>query len=200
MPSATAVLEAPVFTATTPPFAYPSPADDERSHTVENDWTVTSVSLIKPPTAKEPESPSRYVGGLLVRAGESISHKRELEGGFRSPQFRRIVQPEVTQEAQQWLRGDLEIINRRVILICIEQARWMHVPLNKLQLSIRRSWEGEFSELLLQVFVHANLPQSLALWDAIGDSIQRWARRQPTRLRRILNEKYAVFVEPLYPL
>jgi len=73
----------------------------------------------------------------------------------------------------------------------------MHVRIKKLKVSVKRSWEEDFSELLLQVFVEANLPQSLALWDAIGDSIQRWGQKQPAKRRRLLNEKYAVFVEPL---
>jgi hypothetical protein len=47
------------------------------------------------------------------------------------------------------------------------------------------------------VFVEADLPQSLVLWDAIGASIQRWGEKQPPRRRRLLNEKYAVFVEPM---
>jgi hypothetical protein len=111
--------------------------------------------------------------------------------------MQRVLQPEITKEAQQWLRGDLNIINQRVMLLCMEHARRMHAPIKKLRLSVRRSWEGGFNELLLQVFVRLNIPQGLALWDAIGDSIQRWSRRQSPRLRRILNEKYAVFIEPL---
>jgi hypothetical protein len=83
------------------------------------------------------------------------------------------------------------------MLLCMEDARFMGVPVEKLRLSVKRSWEGEYSELLLQVFVELNFPQSLALWDAIGDSIQRWGKKQPAKRRRLLNEKYAVFVEPL---
>ena len=107
------------------------------------------------------------------------------------------MQPEVTEEAQQWLAGDLDTINQRVIHICTQEARKKHLPIKKLRLSIKRSWEEDFKELLLEVFVEANFPQSLALWDAIGDSIQRWGEKQPARRRRLLNEQYAVFVEPL---
>jgi hypothetical protein len=103
---------------------------------------------------------------------------------------------EVTKEAQQWLTGDLDIINSQVIGLCVEEAQRMHVPIEKLQVSVKQSWEGEFNELVLQAFVKANLPQSLALWDAIGDSVQRWGEKQSPKRRRLLEEKYAVFVEP----
>ena len=73
----------------------------------------------------------------------------------------------------------------------------MQLPINSVKVSIKRSWEGEFSELVIQVFVRGNLSQSLALWDAIGDSVQRWGEKQPTRRRRLLTEQYAIFVEPL---
>lgn len=106
------------------------------------------------------------------------------------------MRPEVTEEAQQWLTGDLDAINQRVIQICSEEASRMHVPIKKLRLSVKRSWEEEWNELLLQVFVEADLPQSLVLWDAIGDSIQRWSEEQSAKFRRTLNQKYAVFVEP----
>jgi len=89
------------------------------------------------------------------------------------------LHPEVTREARQWLTGDLDIINSRVIELCVEQAQRMHAPIEKLQISVKRSWEEEFNELVLQVFVKANLSESLALWDAIGDSVQHWGEKQP---------------------
>jgi hypothetical protein len=107
------------------------------------------------------------------------------------------LRPEVTEEAQEWLTGDLDAINQRVIRICTEEAQKKHLPINKLQLSVKRSWEDDSAELLLQVFVEADLPQSLVLWDAIGASIQRWGEKQAPRRIRLLNEKYAVFVEPM---
>jgi hypothetical protein len=103
---------------------------------------------------------------------------------------------EVTAEAQGWLTGDLDAINQQVIHICTEEAQKKHLPIKKLKLSVKRSWEDGFSELLLQMFVEADFPQSLALWDAIGDSILGWAKKQPPKRRRLLDEKYAVFVEP----
>ena len=110
------------------------------------------------------------------------------------------LQPEVTKEAQQWLTGDLDAINQRVIHICTQEARKKHLPIKKLKLSVKRSWEEEYTVLVLQVFVEGDLPQSLVLWDAIGDSIQRWGEKQSAKFRRTLNQKYAVFVEPLQSL
>jgi hypothetical protein len=107
------------------------------------------------------------------------------------------LRPEVTEEAQQWLTGDLDAINQRVIHICTEEAEKKHLPIKKLRLSVKRSWEEDFRELLLEVFVEANFPQSLVLWEAIDTAIQRWGQKQPPRCRRLLNEKYAVFVEPM---
>jgi hypothetical protein len=120
-----------------------------------------------------------------------------LEKSFHPLQQGRALVPDITQEAKEWLRGDLAIINQRIMLLCMEHASIMGVSVEKLRLSIKRSWEEDFKELLLEVFVEANFPQSLALWDAIGDSIQRWGEKQPARRRRLLNERYAVFVEPL---
>ena len=110
---------------------------------------------------------------------------------FRVPRLR------VSQEARQWLTGDLQLIHQRVVQLCLEQARGMRLPIANIQASVKRSWEGEFSEVVLQLNVRGNLAQSLALWDAIGDSIQRWGAKQSLRSRRLLDEQYAVYVEPV---
>jgi hypothetical protein len=127
----------------------------------------------------------------------AVSAAKGLERDPSPPQQGRALVPDITREAKEWLRGDMAIINQRIMLLCMEHAGIMGVPVGKLRLSVKRSWEDDFTELLLQVFVEANLPQSLALWDAIGDSILRWGKKQPPRRRRLLDEQYAVFVEPL---
>jgi hypothetical protein len=195
MSSAAAVLDTPESTTASVPILIHEPISDEPFEISKEDDSSPSEIVIGPRERRE-ESGWR---GLETQIGTSSSGSLEieLEGGFRFSQKHSILRPDVTQEARQWLNGDLDIINRRVIHLCVEQARRMHVPIEKLQVSVKRSWEGEFNELVLQAFVKANLPQSLALWDAIGDSVQNWGKKQPVRRRRLLEEKYAVFVEPL---
>ena len=85
----------------------------------------------------------------------------------------RVFSPHATSEAEQWLNGDLKSINEQALLISYHEARRMHVQISKAEIRVKRSWEGEFSELVLQVFAEVNIPQSLALWDAVGDTIQQ---------------------------
>lgn len=217
MSSATAVLEAPQSSAVSI-IAFPIRFDVEESgesvysggnippgsgiRTPEEDGPARSHASVfpgsrtRPPEEKAPES--TWAGGQAPpTVYTAVSAAKGLERDFSPARQGRALVPDITREAQEWLRGDLAIINQRVTLFCTEQARNMHVPITKLRLSVKRSWEEDFRELLLEVFVEANFPQSLALWDAIGHSIQRWGKKQPARCRRLLNEQFAVFVEPL---
>ena len=111
--------------------------------------------------------------------------------------IRHNLKLDVSQEAQDWLTDDFHAINKHVVRVCAAEAKKMQLPIEKLRLTLKQSWEGEFSELVLQVFVNADVPKSLALWDAIGDAIQHWGEKQPAGLKRLLEEQYAIFVEPL---
>lgn len=195
MSSATAVLDTPESTTANVPILIHEPISDEPVEMPKEDDSRPSEIVIGPRKSRKESGWS----GLETQIGASSagSLEIELEGGFRSSQKHRILRPDITQEARQWLNDELDIINRRVMQYCVEHARRMHVPIEKFRVSVKRSWEGEFNELVLQVFVKANFPQSLALWDAIGDSVQHWGKKQPVRRRRLLEEKYAVFVEPL---
>ena len=200
MSSATAVLDPPQSTTSSAPIPSTETIVIEQPETTQNDWSA-SPSIGKSPTEeKNPEYSAALPGGfrrdLPRRVNSTDSSASIWESEFRPQQKLISLRPKVTRDARQWLTDDLDIINQRVVLLALNRARTMHVQVKSFQVSVKRSWEGEFSELVLEVSVKANLPQSLALWDAIGDSIQRWGERQSVRRRRILNDKYAVFVEP----
>ena len=131
-----------------------------------------------------------------IPASGATSGSRPASIGVAMAKFR-VPRLRVSQEARQWLTGDLGLIHQRVSQLCLEKARGMHLPIDNIQASVKRSWEGEFSEVVLQLYVRGNLAQSLALWDAIGDSIQRWGAKQSLKSRRLLDEQYAVYVEPV---
>lgn len=111
------------------------------------------------------------------------------------PKYLRVPQLRMTQEVRQWLTGEFIAIHQRARQICVEKAHRMHLEIIELNAAVKRAWEEGSNELVLEVVVNGNLPQSLALWDAIGDEIQSWGRKQPPLRRRLLEEKYAIFVE-----
>lgn len=86
---------------------------------------------------------------------------------------------------------------QRLRAICINQATKMQVPIERLEISVKRDQEEHWIELVLHIFVPLNMEQSLALWDAIGDAIQQWAGYLPVEQARVLAEQIGVFVEPL---
>ncbi len=216
MSSATAVLEAPRTTAVSiiaSPMRFnlenseesvssggsipPGPGirTPEEDRPARSHAAVFPGSRTRPPEEKAPE-PTWAGGPAQSGVYTAVLATKEPERALQPPHQGRALEPDITREAKEWLRGDLDIIHQRIMLLCMEHARFMGVPVKELRLSVKRSWEGEYSELLLQVFVEANFPQSLALWDAIGDSILRWGKKQPPKRRRLLDEQYAVFVEP----
>lgn len=161
-----------------------------------NDWAalpgpVTQTSLHKEPTISWPNEETQFSGDATISLGIV------QETGPRVRRSQKLLRPDISREAKQWLTGDLNLVHDQAVLFCVQESNRMHLRLKNICLTVKRSWEGEFSELVLQVFAEANLPQSLALWDAIGDAIQDWGKKQSVRLRRILDEKYAVFIEPL---
>lgn len=190
--SAAAVLEPP-----TSPASFSSPNStpiDDQTVASEDGWTSPSQPVAKSSSERK-KLPSSDYEEQPTSTSNIASAEAYSESGVRRL-HKRTLRPEISQEARQWLTGDLELINQRAMLFCTEQAKRMHVPISGIQLSVKRSWEGEFRELVLQVFVEANFAQSLALWDSIGEAIQGWGAKQSAKRRRLLNEQYAVFVEP----
>ena len=195
MTSATAVLEAPEST-----FAVGVPAFLPAPDKTYPDLPIPSIP-IEEEGRQAGEFPSKHIGTRQESDSASAGPNRDVEGNPQRRQPRQhVLKPEITQEARQWLTGDLEVINNRIMLLCIEHARRAHLSIKSLKLSIKRSWEDEFRELALQLFVEGNIPQSLALWESIGDSIQHWGEKQNPACRRRLNAEYAVFVEAVNPL
>jgi len=116
------------------------------------------------------------------------------ESGLAGPEYLKVPQQRLTQEARQWLNGEFLVIHQRARQICVEEARRMHLAITELNVAVKRAWEEGSNELVIEVVVNGNLPQSLALWDAIGNEIQRWGRKQPPFRKRLLEEQYAIFV------
>lgn len=108
-----------------------------------------------------------------------------------------VVLPQETPEAQSYL-GDPNIrsVFNRLVAICVNQVIYSGASIERLELTTKRSQEERWIELVLRVVVSLNIPQSLALWDAIGEAIQRWSGYLPARQSSILTDRLAVFVEP----
>ena len=137
--------------------------------------------------------PAYFTGEIAPTTGATSDTTQEPE--LVRPGYLRVPQQRLTQEVRQWMTGEFVVIHQRVRQICVQEARRMHLAIYELNLSVKRSWEEDANELVVEVVVNGNLPQSLALWDAIGDEIQSWGRKQPPRRRRILEEQYVIFVE-----
>ena len=87
--------------------------------------------------------------------------------------------PQLAPEVQAYLDGDAAIVYEAILRLSLSQARRM----------------GIFSDTVVQLFVDTDFSRSLALWDSIGDALGRWQAQQPQRIRKILTEDFAVFVE-----
>jgi len=165
---------------------------------IERDLSSTLTPRLKPdvPENSTDVNPSaapvisrltKLVTPLGERPGTSSSTtEATTESGAVPARYLRVPQPRWTQEARQWMTGDFVKIHERTSQICIVEARRMHLAITELNVSVKRAWEEGSSELVMEVVVNGNLPQSLALWDAIGDEIQSWGRRQPPLRRRLL--------------
>lgn len=163
--------------------------------TVQGDWSSASVTVRERTEREEGEPALRKPTFELEPVPQATAATPWREAPSQT--LSKLLPLEVTPEAKPYLADDLDFINRRVATLCIEQAARMHVSIEKMLVSLKRSWEGDFLEVVLQVFVEANIPQSLALWDAVGSAIERWETWQDAKVRRLLNERFAVFVEPL---
>lgn len=136
--------------------------------------------------------------GLLVRGTESSS------AGHLEPDAKPAAAslwPPVTQispEAQSYLRDpNVKHVVDVALAKASNQARVMGAPVERVALSIKHSREERWVELLLQVFVPLNIPQSTALWEAIGDAMDSWMRWAPKRQADFATQRFAIFVEPL---
>lgn len=120
-------------------------------------------------------------------ADQHVNASRELDS----------IHVEIAQEARQHL-GDPSVafIFERLVPLCINQANLAGVPIERLELTTKRSREEHWLELVLRVFVPLTAAQGLGLWDALGDTLERWSLKLPPRESAILAERFAVFVEP----
>ena len=103
--------------------------------------------------------------------------------------------PQLTPEVQPYLDGDAAIVYKAILRLSLSQARRMGVGIQNVRVFRKHSWEEDFSDTVVQLFVDADFARSLALWDTIGDALGHWQAQQPQRIRKILAEDFAVFVE-----
>ena len=110
--------------------------------------------------------------------------------------FRGPLKPELAADISSYLNGNVKKVYERICTLSLEQANRMGVAIRHIRVFSKRRWEEDFREIVVQLFVEANLPQSLALWDSIGAALARWQGGQTRRVREVLAEEFAVFVEP----
>ena len=103
--------------------------------------------------------------------------------------------PQLEPEVQAHLDGDAAIVYEAILRLSLIQARRMGVDIQDVRVFRKHSWEEDFSDTVVQLFVDTDFSRSLALWDAVGDALGRWQAPQPQRIRKILTEDFAVFVE-----
>ncbi len=103
--------------------------------------------------------------------------------------------PQLTPEIRAYLDGDAAIVYEAILRLSLSQARRMGVGIRNVRVFRKHSWEEDFSDTVVQLFLDADFARRLALWDAIGDALGRWQAQQPQHIRKILTEDFAVFVE-----
>ena len=103
--------------------------------------------------------------------------------------------PQLAPEVQPYLDGDAAIVYEAILRLSLSQARRMGVDIQDVRVFRKHSWEEDFSDTVVQLFVDTDFSRSLALWDSIGDALGRWQAQQPQRIRKILAEDFTVFVE-----
>ena len=103
--------------------------------------------------------------------------------------------PQLTPEVRAHLDGDAAIVYEAILRLSLSQARRMGVDIHDVRVFRKHSWEEDFSDTVVQLFVDTDFARSLALWDTIGDALGHWQAQQPQHLREILTEDFTVFVE-----
>ena len=103
--------------------------------------------------------------------------------------------PQLTPEVRAYLNGDAAVVYEAILRLSRSQARRMGVGIQDVRVFRKHSWEEDFSDTVVQLFVDTDFARSLAVWDAIGDALGRWQAQQPQHLREILTEDFTVFVE-----
>ena len=103
--------------------------------------------------------------------------------------------PQLTPEVRAYLEGDAAIVYEAILRLSLIQARRIGVSIQNVRVFRKHSWEEDFSNTVVQLFVDTDFARSLVLWDTIGDALGRWQAQQPQHLRKILAEDFTVFVE-----
>lgn len=103
--------------------------------------------------------------------------------------------PQLEPETKVHLDGDAAIVYEAILRLSLIQARRMGVGIQDVRVFRKHSWEEDFSDTVVQLFVDTDFSRSLVLWDTIGDALGRWQAQQPQHIRKILAENFAAFVE-----
>ena len=106
------------------------------------------------------------------------------------------LEPQIAPDVRRYLRGSALLVYERILRISVMEDHKAGIPVRRVVVSNRKSWEGNFREVAVHVMVGASLPESLALWDAIGSTLGRWLKKQDEDIQRTFSEAFSVFVEP----
>ncbi len=101
----------------------------------------------------------------------------------------------VEREVQAHLVKGLAEIHEGLVPLLRDQIASSGLPVDRIGVSVKHSPEDAWREIVFSVFVDVGTEQALALWDSIGADIAEWRVALPTRLRKVLDEQVAVFVE-----
>ena len=107
----------------------------------------------------------------------------------------RAVEVSVDAEARPYLVSDAAEIRDSLLSLVGDRVAAAGLRLRGVRISLKRSQEDDWQEVVFRVFVDANMAQGIALWDSIGRAIDRWRARLPARSQRFLDEQMGVFVE-----
>lgn len=107
----------------------------------------------------------------------------------------RAIDVTVDAEARPYLVSDMAKIRDGLVPLIGHRIAIAGLPARGIRISLKRSPEEDWQELVFRVFVDANVAQGIALWDSIGRGIGRWRLRLSGRTQRLLDEQAGVFVE-----
>jgi hypothetical protein len=114
-------------------------------------------------------------------------------GSYRSNR-RVLASLRPQQNAKTYLNGDRLRIAYGIEGIVRDLSLTQGVDISSVYITTRRFPEKQV-ELKFTISTNMNSEQAFAFWDALGDRIDSWSHRLPTRIRRLLDERTAISVE-----
>lgn len=117
------------------------------------------------------------------------------EGLQASAELPSTVPLTVDADTRPYLVSDMAKLRDGLLSLILTHISMAGVSAREIRISLKRSPEEDWQEVVFRVFVDANAAQALAFWDSIGRAIMRWRPRLSRRAQRLLDEQIGVFVE-----